>query len=92
MNYIIAPLQKYERLVVADALEPVNFKKGEVIVKQGDTGDVFYIIIEGCATVTQIDRDGVEKHLVDLKTSDYFGEIALIRNVPRTANVISKVI
>jgi len=86
---ILAPLQKYERLVVADALEPVNFKKGEVIVKQGDTGDVFYIIIEGCATVTQIDRDGVEKHLVDLKTSDYFGEIALLTDRPRAATVIA---
>merc|ERR1739848_519312 len=59
---ILAPLQKYERLVVADALEPVNFKKGEVIVK---------------------------KHLVDLKTSDYFGEIALLTDRPRAATVIA---
>merc|ERR1712137_666132 len=43
---ILAPLQKYERLVVADALEPVEFVKDEVIVSQGDCGDVFYIIIE----------------------------------------------
>ena len=39
-------MQKYERLTVADALEPANFKDGEVIVRQGDPGDVFYIIVE----------------------------------------------
>jgi len=84
---ILAPLQKYERLVVADALEPETFSKGEVIVKQGDCGDVFYIIIEGEATVTQVDREGNPKHLVDLKPSDYFGEIALLTDRPRAATV-----
>ena len=43
---ILAPLQQYERLTVADALEPVNFQPNEVIVRQGEPGDVFYIIIE----------------------------------------------
>jgi len=84
---ILAPLQKYERLVVADALEPETFAKGEVIVKQGDCGDVFYIIIEGEAIVTQVDREGNPKHLVDLKPSDYFGEIALLTDRPRAATV-----
>ena len=46
MGTVLAPLLKYERLVVADALESVTFQEGEVIVKQGDSGDVFYIIIE----------------------------------------------
>merc|ERR1712137_59253 len=87
---ILAPLQNYERLVVADALEPVSFGMDEVIVKQGDCGDVFYIIIEGEAEVTQVDREGNKKHLVDLKASDYFGEIALLTDRPRAATVVSK--
>lgn len=38
---------------MADALEPVSFEDGETIVKQGEAGDDFYIIVEGCAVVLQ---------------------------------------
>lgn len=47
-------LDKWERLTVADALETVTFDDGETIVKQGEAGDDFYIIVEGCAVVLQI--------------------------------------
>lgn len=40
------PLDHWERLTVADALETCQFADGEVVVKQGDPGDVFYIIVE----------------------------------------------
>ena len=39
-------LDKWERLTVADALEPVQFEDGEEIVKQGEPGDDFFIILE----------------------------------------------
>ena len=41
-------LDKWERLTVADALEPVQFEDGEEIVKQGEPGDDFFIILEAC--------------------------------------------
>lgn len=50
-------LDKWERLTVADALEPVAFDDGETIVKQGEKGDDFYIIVEGCAVVLQQKND-----------------------------------
>lgn len=40
-------------MTVADALEPVSFEDGETIVRQGEAGDDFYIIVEGCAVVLQ---------------------------------------
>lgn len=46
-------LDKWERLTVADALEPCGFEDGQIIVKQGEPGNDFYIILEGCATVLQ---------------------------------------
>lgn len=46
-------LDKWERLTVADSLETVSFEDGETIVKQGEPGDDFYIIVEGCAVVLQ---------------------------------------
>ena len=39
-------LDKWERLTIADALEPVQFEDEQVIVKQGEPGDDFFIIIE----------------------------------------------
>jgi cAMP-dependent protein kinase regulator len=50
---ILESLDKWERLTVADALEPVSFDDGETIVRQGEPGNDFYIIVEGCATVLQ---------------------------------------
>lgn len=46
-------LDKWERLTVADALETCSFDDAETIVKQGEAGDDFYIIVEGCAVVLQ---------------------------------------
>ena len=39
-------LDKWERLTVADALEPVQFDDGQEIVRQGEPGDDFFIILE----------------------------------------------
>ena len=44
---LLSSLDKWERLSVADALEPASFSATEVIMKQGDLGDAFYIIIDG---------------------------------------------
>lgn len=86
---ILASLEKYERLTVADALEPENFEEGQTIVKQGDPGDVFYIIVEGNALVTKT-SDGKSETVGELGPSDYFGEIALLTNRPRAATVTAK--
>uniref|UniRef100_A0A673VXJ3 Cyclic nucleotide-binding domain-containing protein n=1 Tax=Salmo trutta TaxID=8032 RepID=A0A673VXJ3_SALTR len=43
---ILESLDKWERLTVADSLEPVQFEDGEKIVVQGDPGDDFFIITE----------------------------------------------
>lgn len=46
-------LEKWERLTVADALEPVSFTDGEIIVRQGEPGNDFYIIVEGTVILIQ---------------------------------------
>jgi CRP-like cAMP-binding protein len=53
LQLLTESLDKWERLTVADALEPVSFEDGETIVKQGEPGNDFFIIVEGCATVLQ---------------------------------------
>lgn len=67
-------LDKWERLTVADALEPVAFEDGETIVRQGDPGEDFYIIVEGTAVVLQQRTENEEPAEVGrLGPSDYFG-------------------
>ncbi|TFK03666.1 cAMP-dependent protein kinase type I-alpha regulatory subunit [Platysternon megacephalum] len=84
-------LDKWERLTVADALEPVQFEDGQKIVVQGEPGDEFFIILEGTAAVLQ--RRSENEEFVEvgrLAPSDYFGEIALLMNRPRAATVVAR--
>lgn len=64
---------------MADALEPVSFDDGETIVRQGEQGDDFYIIVEGTALVLQQRVEG--ETLIEvgrLSPSDYFGTYTLL--------------
>lgn len=81
---VVAPCTKYERTMIADALEPVTFKDGETIMREGEPGDTFFIIVEGKVQVKKNDVVVNELH-----ASDYFGERALIMNQPRAATIVT---
>ncbi|CAJ0630338.1 8395_t:CDS:1 [Entrophospora sp. SA101] len=61
-------LEPYERHKIADALESMDYEDGELIIKQGDIGEDFYLIESGEATVTKVDENGVEHEFLGLKT------------------------
>jgi cGMP-dependent protein kinase 1 len=67
---------------LAGALIEKKFSAGDVIIKQGDLGDVFYIISAGKVDVTIAPSN---KHVTTLSRGQFFGERALIKNVPRDA-------
>jgi MFS family permease len=58
-----------------------------VVVRQGEVGDRLYIVKDGEAEVVAQGEDGSETEVATLSKNDYFGEIALLRDVPRTATV-----
>ena len=74
-----------------DAIEPLlqeeQFGFGDVIVKQGDPADSFYILTRGRARALKIKADGEEIPLGVLKPGDSFGEAALAEGGIRTATV-----
>lgn len=85
---ILSSVGAYERSQVADALKPETFSKGEVVVKQEEPGDKFYIIEEGRLFANKFIVGEGEKRVMDYKSGDCFGELALLKNQPRAASVI----
>jgi CRP-like cAMP-binding protein len=69
-------------------LQRVDFKAGQTVIKQGDEGDFFYVIVKGKCQVTRetpLNKDGIK--LAELAMGDTFGEEALISEAKRNANV-----
>ncbi|OAD68508.1 protein kinase A regulatory subunit [Phycomyces blakesleeanus NRRL 1555(-)] len=87
---ILASLDACERFKVADALEYVCFEEGETVVQQNGFGDNFYLIESGDALVYQTDVDGIQKEVNCLTKGAYFGELALLHDIPRAATVIAQ--
>jgi MFS family permease len=82
---IFAPLPGGSLEHLAARLVPLRVDAGTVIVREGDAGDRFYIVAEGEIEVSQYDRT-----VSELTAGNYFGEIALLRDVPRTATVTAR--
>lgn len=65
-------------------LKPERIKAGTTVFKQGDTGDKFYIIQEGSIHLERFENSLRTLDLI-LKPGNFFGEMALVKNIPRTA-------
>jgi Cyclic nucleotide-binding domain len=71
-------------------IRTLRFPAGETVVREGDSADRFYIIKEGEVAVTRRDRAGREAALATLGPGQFFGEMGLLEDAPRTASVHAK--
>jgi MFS family permease len=78
---MFAPLSIAAKEYMARRLVSVPVSAGDVVIRAGDPGDRFYIVADGDFDVL---ADGADRKL---GVGDYFGEIALLRDVPRTATI-----
>ncbi len=78
-------LSKRQLRQIAEASEIVNYMAGHSIVREGEDGDSFYVVLEGQAKVSVKGRT-VNRTL----PGDHFGEISLLDGGPRTATVASE--
>jgi hypothetical protein len=74
----------------AGHLVRIPITAGEVVIRQGEPADRFYHVLDGRLAVTQVDATGEERKLRTLVPDDLFGEIGLLRRVPRTATVTAE--
>jgi MFS family permease len=79
---MFAPLSIAAKEHMAARLVEVPVTAGEVVIRTGDSGDRFYMVADGALEVT----NGIH---AEAHRGDFFGELALLRDIPRTATVIA---
>jgi CRP/FNR family transcriptional regulator, cyclic AMP receptor protein len=78
-------LSRAELVLLSRVSEDLEVPAGKVLCRQGEIAHEFFVIIDGEIDVT---RDG--EHLATRSSGDFFGEIALLEEIPRTATVTAK--
>jgi CRP-like cAMP-binding protein len=79
---LFAGCSKAELRELARTADEIDLRDGQVLTREGRPGREFFVLVDGTVRVT---RNG--RKLSDLGAGDWFGEIALLTNVPRTATV-----
>ena len=88
---IFAGLPSNRLEAATQAFSPVEVGAGEVVVRQGEPADRFYVISAGSFAVTQVSAKGSDPvALRQLGIDDVFGEIGLLQHSPRTATVTAE--
>lgn len=75
-------------LEMAGKMEVQEYAAGDVVIKQGDPGELFYVIDKGTVDVV-VEADGKKTTVAQLADGAYFGEVALINDAPRNASIIT---
>jgi CRP-like cAMP-binding protein len=95
MNQVLKNISLFETLLeheldkIGKISRAEQIAKGTVIFKEGDAGDRCYSIITGEVRISKLIPNMGEEALAILKPGDYFGEMALIDNFPRSAHAIA---
>jgi len=82
-------LSPAERDLLVCRFQEESFEPGELILRQGDEGDRFYVLCEGHVQVRRSDPGEAERILADLGPGQFFGEQALLHSAPRDASVVA---
>ena len=77
--------------LLSDAVAKRRFKRGELVVEQGEKSNALFIVLAGRARVVITDGKGGEVILATLHPGDYIGEMSLIDNEPHSASVETEI-
>jgi cAMP-dependent protein kinase regulator len=91
-NFLFDSLSPIEKKTILDAIKPTNVKAGDVVIKEGDDGDYFYLVESGELDCLKLlnPNDAKDTYLKTYVPGESFGELALLYNAPRAATIICK--
>lgn len=87
---MLSELDPYDRSAMADCLLELSYSDGDAIIRQGDPGDAFYLLLEGSAAAMVADGSGSSSEVMQYAAGTFFGEVALLRDEPRKATVFAR--
>ncbi len=86
---VFSTLNPSELKEIIPYIQPVSFKKKDIIFSEGDPSEWFYIVAEGKIKITKLSQEGKELILEIIPPLDFFGGLAVIRGFPYPANAIA---
>jgi len=84
---LFSEMDEQEVAGIREIMEEMKFKAGQVIIREGETGDLFYVITEGRVEVIIRDAAGSDMILHEAGPGDFFGELSMLTNEPRSARI-----
>ena len=84
---LFSEMDEQEVAGIRAIMQEIKFKPGQVIIREGEMGDLFYVVTEGHAEVIIRDADGTELLLQEVGPGGFFGELSMLTNEPRAARV-----
>jgi CRP/FNR family cyclic AMP-dependent transcriptional regulator len=84
---LFSEMDEQEVAGIREIMEVMKFKPGQVIIREGERGDLFYVITEGEVEIIIRDADGSDVVLHQAGPGDFFGELSMLTKEPRSARV-----
>lgn len=88
-SFMFASLEKAEMDILLQAMKECTFTAGTQVITEGENGDYLFVIEKGALDCTK-NIDGEDKVVKTVNEGDVFGELALLYNCARAANVVAK--
>ncbi|NWJ45153.1 MAG: cyclic nucleotide-binding domain-containing protein [Chloroflexi bacterium] len=85
---LFSGMDKHHLGLISKIITVRQFEAGDTIVKQGDDGIGFYIVASGLVEIQKV-IDGTPKKVAEIGEGEFFGELALFEETPRSATVIA---
>jgi CRP/FNR family transcriptional regulator, cyclic AMP receptor protein len=82
---VFGGLEERELSEIAQVAVPRHWERGEIVFREGDTGDTCYLVREGAVILTREHQDGRMVALAELRAGAMFGELAMFRGETRSA-------
>ena len=90
-SFMFKALGEEELNIVVDAMEEAKVQNNTTVIKQGDKGDILYVVEDGKLDCwKKFDGELEDKLVRSYEPGDAFGELALLYNAPRAATIIAK--